>query len=73
MSADPGDQNIYEIDVSGLSKIQLHKAELLFTAFALNSSKPFHASKRMSVKQFSSPEIEKNAFGNRSKQRLTFD
>ena len=27
----------------------------------------------MSIKQFSSPEIEKNAFGNKSKQRLTFD
>ena len=65
---------IFEIDVSRLSKIKLHKAELLFTQHAINSSsKPLNMNRKASIKHFSCPEIEKNEFGNKSKQRLTFD
>ena len=65
---------IFEIDVSRLSKIRIHKAELLFTQYAINSSdKPLNIGRKASIKLFSCPEIEKNEFGNKSKQRLTFD
>ena len=67
-------EGIFEIDVSRLSKIRLHKAELLFTQHAINTAnKPLNINRKGSIRLFSCPEIEKNEFGNKSKQRLTFD
>ena len=34
-------QTIYDVDISGLSKIELHRAELLFTSFSQSESGPF--------------------------------